>query len=182
MKKVLLLCFVLIGFATRPIYAQMAAAQKVQWDLEKQFDVPVERDAVWRLLKDYSLVSKLSNGFVQSIVEKDDIMPILRETTYKDGTKRENLLTQLEEQNRFLVFKIKESSLPEGVTFAETAIFLKEKENNHCEIIWRGQARGSKDAKAKYLEFMKAEADQYEIGIKDYLRGEKKAVQMIRMQ
>ena len=182
MKQVLLLCCVLIGFATRPIYAQMATAQKMQWDLEKQFDVPVERDSVWSLLKDYRLVSQLSNGFVQSIVHKDDIMPILREATYKDGTKRENLLTQLEEQHRFLVFKIKESSLPEGVTHAETAIFLKEKGDNQCEVIWRGLVKGNKESKAKYLEFMKTEADQYETGLKGYLKGEQKAVQMMRMQ
>ncbi|MDR2284376.1 MAG: hypothetical protein LBE37_14250 [Sphingobacterium sp.] len=182
MNRIILttLLFVFLGIGKSN--AQMAAAQSVGWNIDHTIQVPVHRDSVWTLLKDYNSVSKLSNGYVQSIVHKDDIMPILRETTFKEGTKREELLSQLDEPNRFLVFKIKDTSLPEGVQSAQIAVFTKIVDDNTCEITWKGIVKGKKEAETKYIEVLKAEIAQYEIGFKNYLQGQPKVIKAMRMQ
>ncbi len=169
MKKILLLCCVLIGIAIKPIYAQMAAAQQVQWAIDEKLEVPVERDVLWAAMKDYSLVEKLSNGYVVSLVNKDDIMPILREAIFKDGSKREELLSQVEDQHRFLVFKLKDTSLPKGIKSAQFALFTKEKGDAISELNWRVNIEGSKDAKELLILQFKAEIEAYKIGYTKYL-------------
>lgn len=161
--------------------AQMAAAASVGWDLDQKIEIPVARDSVWHLLKDYNLISKLSDGYIQSVVNKDNVMPILREVTFKDGTKREELLSQLEEQHRFLVFKIKDSSLPSGVTSAQIAVFTKEKESSLTEVNWKVLIEGDKHAEGKYLEVLKAEVEAYEKGFRNYLQARPKTVKAVKM-
>lgn len=182
MNRILLTTLLLVFLGIGKSNAQIAAAQRVSWNIDRVIQVPVSRDSVWTLLKDYSLVSKLSNGYVQSIVHEDNIMPILRETTFKDGTKREELLSQLEDQNRLIVFKIKESSLPAGVSAAQIAIFTKVLDDNVCEITWRGLVKGSKEAEAKYVEVLKNEIEQYTLGFNNYLQGKRQSVPAVRMQ
>lgn len=181
MKKILLLCCILIGLATKPIYAQMAAAQQVQWAIDEKLEVPVQRDDLWAAMKDNSLVEKLSNGFVLSIVNKDDIMPILREATFKDGSKREELLSQIEDQHRFLVFKLKDSSLPKGIKSAQFALFTKEKGDASSELNWRVHVEGSKDAKEALVQQLKTEIEAYKIGYAKHFNGKPKSTPAIRM-
>ncbi|ERJ57872.1 hypothetical protein M472_16310 [Sphingobacterium paucimobilis HER1398] len=158
----------------------MAAAQQVQWAIDEKMEVPVERDVLWAAMKDYSLVEKLSNGLVLSIINKDDIMPILREVTFKDGSKREELLSQVEDQHRFLVFKLKDSSLPKGIKSAQFALFTKEKGDASSELNWRVHIEGSKDAKELLIQQFKTEIEAYKIGYAKYL-SKPKSVPAMRM-
>lgn len=182
MNRILIVTFCMIFLGVSKSNAQMAAAQTVKWNIDCTLDLPVTRDSVWTLLKEYALVSKISNGFVQSIVHKDDIMPILRETTFKDGTKREELLSQVEEQYRFLVFKIKDSSLPKGIESAQIAVFTQEIDDNACQINWKGLVKGKKEAETKYLEVLGSEIKQYKLGLEKYFSDQTKVLPMMKMQ
>lgn len=182
MRRFIITMLLLVSLGVGNSYAQMAAAKSVGWNIDRKIQVPVHRDSVWTLLKDYAVVSTISNGFVQSIIHKDNVIPILRETTFKDGTKREELLSQVDEPNRFLVFKIKDTSLPVGVKLAQIAVFTKVIDDNISEINWKGIVEGSKAAEEKYLEVLKAEIAQYELGFKDYLQGKRQSIPAVRMQ
>lgn len=182
LSRFIITMLLLVSLGVSNSKAQMAAAQSVGWNIDQTIEVSISRDSVWTLLKDYGLISKLSNGFVQSIIHKDNIMPILRETTFKDGAKREELLSQVDESHRFLVFKIKDSSLPHGIRLAQIAVFTKPLDDSRCEINWKGIVEGSKDAEAKYLEVLKAEIAQYELGFKNYLQGKRQSIPAVRMQ
>lgn len=162
--------------------AQMAAAQPTQWNIERSLEAPVSRDSVWTLLKDYSLVSVLSNGFVKSIINKDDIMPILRVTTFSDGNEREELLSQLDEQYRFLVYKIKDNSLPKGIQQASIAVFTVEKTDSISEVLWRVIVKGAEREKADFLELLNIEVAQYIKGFDNYLNNKPNTVPAVSMK
>ncbi|WP_140938519.1 SRPBCC family protein [Sphingobacterium lumbrici] len=182
MKRILMMTCLFVLLMPDKSQAQMAAAASVGWDISHSVELPIARDSVWSLLKDHSLVSKLSNEYTQSIVNKDNVMPILRETTFKDGTKREELLSQLEEQHRFLVFKINDSSLPQGIKSVQIAIFTKEKEDQLTEINWKIIMEGDREAKKKYLEVLKIEIGEYEKGFQNYLQAKPKIIRAVSMQ
>lgn len=182
MPRKVLIMFLLIALGVSKSSAQMAVATSVTWNIDCTVEIPVERDSVWTILKDYSLIMQISNGFVRTIVNKDEVMPILRETTFKDGTKREEILSQMEEQHRFIVFKIKDNSLPAGIESAQIAVFTKELSDDLTEVNWKGIVKGEKDAEAKYIEMLKLEIDQYKIGLKKYLSSEVRTVPMMRMR
>ena len=182
MKKVLLLCCVLIGFATRPIYAQMAAAVRITPTVEDRLEVPVERDSLWSLMIDNSLVSQLSGGYVLSIENKDNIAPILREVKLQDGTIREELLSQFEVQNRFYVSRFKDSSLPKGIKSVQLAVFAREKKEESAEIVWDVNIDGEKDAKELLRQQMTAEVQAYKAGFTKNLKAKSQTVPMMRMQ
>lgn len=182
MSKLLITFFLLISLSINKGQAQMAPAAAVSWDIDQNVVLPVSRDSVWALFKDYSKVSSLSNGFVKSIVHKDNIMPILREVTFKGGSKREELLAQLEEQHRFFVINIKESSLPVGVKLVRIAVFITELDDNSCKVNWKVLVEGKKEAEINSLEAIKKEISQYEIGFKAYFNGDKKVIKAVKME
>lgn len=183
MKKIVLLLSVMFGLvSSSSVYAQMAAAKKVEWSVHVELDVPIERDSLWSLLKDYSLVSKLSEGYITSVVNKDNIHPILREVSFADGSKREELLTQVEEQHRFLAFKIKDTSLPKGIKSAEFAYFTKEIDNKNSKVSWLVRVEGDNEAKEAFIKRLNIEMQSYRAGYAKYLNAKPKVVEMMRMQ
>lgn len=172
-----LFIFLNIGYSK----AQMAAAKKVEWSVTVELDVPIERDSLWSLMKDYTLVSKLSEGYINSIVNKDDIQPILREVTFADGSKREELLKQVDEQHRFLAFDYKDTSLPKGVKSAQFAFFTKELDNSNSRVSWLVRVEGDKDAKDALIKRLNIEMQSYKAGYSKYLNAKPKVVEMMRM-
>ncbi|TDQ75387.1 SRPBCC family protein [Sphingobacterium yanglingense] len=161
--------------------AQMAAAKKVEWSVNVELDVPIERDSLWSLLKDYTLVSKLSEGYVTSIVNKDNIQPILREVTFADGSKREELLKQVDEQHRFLAFDYKDTSLPKGIKDVMFAFFTKELDDSNSRVSWLVRVEGDKDAKDALIKRLNIEMQSYRAGYSKYLNAKPKVVEMMRM-
>lgn len=181
MKLFLTVSILIAGLVSGRCHAQMAAASPVAWDLDHTITVAVERDSVWTLLKDYSLVNKLSDGFVLSIANKDNIMPILREVTFKDGTKREEHLTQVEEQHRFLVYDVRGAAMPKGITEVSCAVFVREKGDDAAVVNWKVIVKGDKEAKKLYLPHWKAEIEAYGKGVSEYLAPKAKAIPATRM-
>ncbi len=161
--------------------AQMATAASVAWDMDRRVEVPVTRDSIWSLLKNYSSVAAISNGYVKSIINKDIELPISREVIFRDGTRRGELLTQLEEQHRFLVYELQKESLPSGLKAVRIAVFTQEKGEN-AEINWKVKLEGDRDAKKKYIETLNTEIEQYTSGLRNYLTSKPKVIQAVRMQ
>lgn len=155
--------------AGKPIYAQMAAAQQMDWTLDVELVVPIERDSLWSLMKDYALAHKLSEGYIISIVDQDSSRPILREVTFANGSKREELLTQVDEQHRFLVFKYKDTSLPKGIKSVHFAFFTKEIDDLNSKINWLVRVDGDKGAKEALVKQLGIEMQSYKVGYSKYL-------------
>lgn len=169
MNRIIIIIFFLLVFWGNKGNAQMAAAQPISWNIDRTFELSIPRDSVWALLKDYTLISQLSNGYVQSMVNTDNVMPISRETTLQDGTKRQELLSQIDDQYRFLVYKIQEVSLPSGIEMAQFAIFTEELDDNLCQISWKVIVKGEKEAQERYIELLSKEISAYELGFKKYI-------------
>ncbi|MCS4229172.1 hypothetical protein [Sphingobacterium sp. BIGb0165] len=181
MKRILFMLVLLVSVAMQG-KAQMATAAVVSWDIDRRIEVPVARDSVWSLLKNNGLVAVLSNGYVKSMVNKGTELPIAREVTFKDGSKRDELLNQLEEQHRFLVYTIEKDALPTGLKAVQVAIFTKEKGDDSTEINWMVKLDGDSGAKKKYIETLNAEIEQYATGFRNYLTSKPKVIQAVRMQ
>jgi len=148
----------------------MGTAATISWDVDVRFDVPVQQDSVWTLLKDYTLVSKLSKGYVLRMVDKGQTLPIDREVSLSNGTQRAEMLTQQDEQHKFLVYRIDNLSLQEGLSLVQVAVFTKEKEGGYTEINWKAIIQGKDEAKKQETERMKIEAEQYRQGWQQYLQ------------
>lgn len=152
-------------------HAQMGTAATINWDVDVRFDVPIQQDSVWTLLKNYTLISKLSNGYVLRIVDKGQILPIAREVSLSNGTQRAEMLTQQDEQHKFLVYSIDKRSLQEGLSLVQVAVFTKEKDG-HTEINWKAIIQGKDEAKKQEAERMKIEAEHYRKGWQQYLQSQ----------
>lgn len=181
MRSSLNILLLILGMTCYKSHAQMGAAAKVSWDVDVTFVVPVSQDSVWTLLKDYTLVSTLSKGYVQSIVDKDQTLPIPREVTLSNGQKREEILNQLEEQHKFLVYRTDKPSLAEGLSLVQIAVFTREQEGGHTELNWKALIEGEKEAKKQMMEQVAAEIAHYQEGWHDYFQ-KGAAKQMIRLQ
>lgn len=179
-KVIALILFAFLAVDTSK--AQMAAAQKVEWSVSVELDVPIERDSLWSLLKDYTLVNKLSEGYITSIVNKDNIQPILREVSFADGSKREELLKQVDEQHRFLAFDYKDTSLPKGIKDVMFAYFTKELDDSNSRVSWLVRIEGDKEAKDALIKRLNIEMQSYKAGYSKYLNAKPKVVEMMRMQ
>lgn len=182
MKKIIVLFSVMMGLVCSSTYAQMAAAKKVEWSVNVELNVPIERDSLWSLMKDYTLINKLSDGFISSLVEKDNIMPILREVTFADGSKREELLKQVDEQHRFLSFDYKDSSLPKGITSVMLAFFTKELDDSNSKISWLVRVEGDKETKDALVKKLDLEMQNYKAGYSKYLNVKPQVVEMKPMK
>ena len=160
----------ILGMACYKGHAQMAAAATVGWVIDVHLDVPIDQDSVWTLLKDHAMVSKLSNGYVQSVVGKDFTLPIPREVSLQSGQKREEILTQLDVQHKFLVYRIDKASLPQGLRLVQVAVFTKEHESGSSSINWKVIIEGNDEAKKQEIVRMKGEIEHYKAGWSAYLR------------
>ncbi|ULT27248.1 hypothetical protein KUH03_11110 [Sphingobacterium sp. E70] len=145
MKRILFMLVLLVSVAMQG-KAQMATAAVVSWDIDRRIEVPVARDSVWSLLKNNGLVAVLSNGYVKSMVNKGTELPIAREVTFKDGSKRDELLNQLEEQHRFWCIRLKRCAA-NGLESGSGSDIYQRKGDDSTEINWMVKLDGDSGAK-----------------------------------
>lgn len=177
MKKILLSILLLTAFSAIKVNAQMAAAQKVHYDLSKDAVINMPQDEVWDMLNNAELLQKASNGYVTSIIVTDPNFPVEREITFANGTKRKETIKQLDKQYKFMVIQLGTESLPRGIKEAEVCIFTKNKDTS-CDVNWKARIKGNAEDKKALMEQLTAEFDNYVIGF-DKLT--KKSIPAIRM-
>ncbi|SMG48831.1 hypothetical protein SAMN05660862_3598 [Sphingobacterium psychroaquaticum] len=162
-------------------YAQMAAAKKVNWDVEHKVSLNATSGYVWNIIKDDKLSTKASNGFVKSITIDDATMPIDRTVYFADGTKRGERVTQMEDQHKLMVIHVAKESLDPGIDDLEIAIFNQANDaDTVTELTWRILIKGDKEAKEKAKAKILTELKQYELGIQKMVPS--KSIPAMRMQ
>lgn len=182
MQKPFILCllFLLAMFGTS--YAQMGAARTVAWDIDEKLTIAADRDAIWTVLKNPEMAAKLSNGYVQSVENQGNELPFSRKTTFKDGSIRNDEVTQQEEQHRFLVYHFQDDQLPKDLKLVQVAIFTEELADGKTVLTWKGLLEGKKEAKELMMQTLKKEIDQYKIGFTNYFKGKPKSIPATKMQ
>lgn len=153
----------LTGLSATKASAQMGAAQKITYDINKEAIVNMPQDQVWEILNQPELLQKASNGYVTSITVKDANFPVVREVLFTDGSKRTETIKQLEKQYKFMVIQIDNAYLPKGVSEGEIVVFTKDKDAK-CELLWKAKIKGSDEGKKALMEKLNAEFDAYAIG------------------
>jgi hypothetical protein len=177
MKKIILSVLLITGLFSIKANAQMAAAQKVNWDSAKDVTLTMLTDDVWEIFNTPEQLVKASNGYVTSVTIKDANFPVVREITFADGTKRTETIKQLERHNKIIVIQLDKVTLPKGVNEAEIAIFIKGNDDKST-ITWRALVKGNKEAKTALVEKLNAEFDSYILG---FQKMTKKAIPAARM-
>ena len=164
MKKIILSLMLLISFSAVKTYAQMGAAQKVSWDLDKSVDINMEADQVWEIFTNIDLLKKASNGYVTEIMVVDANMPVSRKIAFANGGSRLENITQQEAHNKLIAIDFADSNLPKGIKSAQYAIFIKAKDNK-TNVTWRGLVKGDTEAKKALVAQLMAEFDSYASGL-----------------
>jgi hypothetical protein len=164
MKKIVLFLVLLTGLLATKAPAQMGAAQKITYDINKQAIVNMAQDQVWEILNQPELLQKASNGYASSITVKDANFPVVREVVFADGSKRTETIKQVDMQYKFMVIQLDNVSLPKGVSEGEILVFTRDKDAK-CEILWKARIKGSDDGKKVLMEKLNAEFDAYAIGL-----------------
>jgi hypothetical protein len=164
MKKILLSLLLLIGLSGVKTYAQMEAAQKIKWDLEKNVDVNMEMDMVWDIFSNNDLLKKASNGYVSDITVIDANMPVSRKIVFANGGSRLENITQSEAHNKLIAIDFADSNLPKGIKSAQYAIFIKAKDSK-TNVMWRAIIKGEAEAKKALIAQLTAEFDSYAVGL-----------------
>jgi carbon monoxide dehydrogenase subunit G len=177
MKKIILSLLLLTGLSAIKANAQMGAAQKITYDVNKEATINMPQDQVWEVLNQPELLKKASNGYATSITVTDANFPVEREVTFADNSKRKETIKQLEQEHKFMVIQLGNDFLPKGVTEAEIVIFTKAKDEQ-CNITWKAKIKGNDEGKKALIEKLTAEFDSYAIGF-DKLT--KKSVPAMRM-
>ncbi len=163
MKNVILSLILLTSLSAIKASAQMGAAQKVTYDLNKEALVNMPQDQVWEILNQPELLQKASNGYATSITVKDYSFPVVREVVFADGSKRAETIKQLEKQYKFMVIQLGSEYLPKGVSDGEILVFTRDKDAK-CEITWKAKIKGNEEGKKALMEKLNAEFDAYAIG------------------
>lgn len=163
MKKIILSLLLLTGVTVFKTNAQMEAAQKVKWDVEKSADINMEMDAVWEVFNNNELLKKASNGYVSAIEVIDATMPISRKIVFSNGGSRSEIITQNEAHNKLIAIDFNDTNLPKGIKDAQYAIFIKAKDNK-TNIMWRALIKGDEEAKKALIAQLNAEFDSYATG------------------
>lgn len=177
MKKIILSVLLLIGLSGVKTYAQMEAAQKVKWDVEKSVDLNMEADAVWDIFNNNDLLKKASNGYVTEISVIDANMPISRKIVFANGGSRSELITQNEAHNKLIAIDFSDTGLPKGIKSAQYAIFIKAKDGK-ANVAWGALVKGDAEAKKALIEQLTAEFNSYAVGLD---RLTKKSIPAARM-
>ncbi|MNK03517.1 hypothetical protein D3C87_213660 [compost metagenome] len=164
MKKIILSLLLLTGLSTIKANAQMAAATKVKWDVEKDVLIDMEMDNVWEVFSNNELLKKASNGYVTAIEATNPNMPVSRKIVFSNGASREENITQSEAHNKLIAISFSDTSLPKGIKSAEYAIFIKAKESKTA-VIWRAKINGNEEAKKALIAQLTAEFDSYAVGL-----------------
>lgn len=164
MKKILLSLLLLIGLSGVKTYAQMEAAQKVKWDLEKNADINMEMDMVWDIFSNNDLLKKASDGYVSEITVIDANMPVSRKIVFANGGSRLENITQSEAHNKLIAIDFADNNLPKGIKAAQYAIFIKAKDSK-TNVMWRVIIKGEAEAKKALIEQLSAEFESYAAGL-----------------
>lgn len=164
MKKILLSLLLLIGLSGVKTYAQMEAAQKIKWDIEKDVDVNMEMDMVWDIFSNNDLLKKASNGYVSNITVIDANMPVSRNIVFANGGSRLENITQSEAHNKLIAIDFADSNLPKGIKSAQYAIFIKAKDSK-TNVMWRVIIKGETEAKKALIAQLTAEFESYAAGL-----------------
>ncbi|WP_316838851.1 SRPBCC family protein [Pedobacter gandavensis] len=163
MKKIILSLLLLTGLSTIKANAQMEAAQKVVYDVNKEATINMPQMQVWAYLNQPEHLLKASNGYATSIKIVDPAFPVAREVVFADGSKRTETINQLEQEHKFMVIQLGTEYLPKGVSEAEIVIFTREK-GNQCLVNWRAKIKGKGEGKKALIEKLTAEFNSYAAG------------------
>ncbi|SMC59727.1 SRPBCC family protein [Pedobacter africanus] len=177
MKKIILSLLMLTSFSAYKANAQMGAAQKVKWDIEKEADINMELDAVWDVFQNNELLKKASDGYVSAIEVIDANMPISRKIGFSNGGNRLENITQNEAHNKLIAIDFVDSNLPKGIKAAQYAIFFKAN-GSKTNVKWRALVSGDSDAKQALVKQLTAEFDSYAAGLEKMT---KKSIPAVRM-
>lgn len=177
MKKIVLSLLLLTGLSAVTAKAQMEAAQKIKWDLDKSVDIHMESDSVWNVFANNDLLKKASNGYVSAIEVVDANMPISRKIVFANGGSRLENITQQEAHNKLIAIDFADTNLPKGIKSAQYAIFIKTK-GDKTNVTWRGLVKGDEEAKKTLVAQLMAEFDSYAAGLE---KMGKKSMPMMKM-
>lgn len=164
MKKIILSILLLTGLSAIKANAQMAAATKVKWDVEKDIVIDMEMDNVWDIFNNNELLKKASNGYTSAIEVIDANMPVSRKIIFSNGSSRIENITQNEAHNKLISINFSDTGLPKGIKSAEYAIFIKAKDSKTA-VVWRAKINGSEEAKKALIAQLTAEFNSYATGL-----------------
>lgn len=164
MKKIISAVLLLICLSGVKTYAQMEAAQKIKWDVEKSTDVNMEMDAVWDIFSNNDLLKKASGGYVSAIEVVDANMPISRKIVFANGGTRLENITQSEAHNKLIAIDFADTNLPKGIKSAQYVLFIKAKDSK-TNVMWRAVIKGDAEAKKALIAQLNAEFDSYATGL-----------------
>lgn len=162
--KVFALVVMLFCFAT--VKAQMPAAQRVEYEIRTSVDLDITARKVWKALNDVEQISVISHGYIISLQNEDDIMPISRTAKFADGTARKEVLTQVQDDNRIYVYKIDNASLPAGLKGASIGVFVRNKDEGKSQVEWMIKIDGDKKAKEAMIKQLTKEVEEFKKGFK----------------
>lgn len=159
MKKIIitLLLSIVCG---NGIFAQMAAAQPIVWDIEKKVEVNISQGSLWSILNNDEKLKEYSNGYLKSVSMSNE-NPVIIERVFSDGSNRTEEIVQTNNQYKFMVIKINSEFLPKGVKKAEIAIFTSELPIGRSGVSWNAKIDGKKSGKQLLTKQLIAEFNSY---------------------
>ncbi len=163
MKKIIITLLLGIVFGNG-VFAQMASAQKITWDLEIGAKVNASQATVWAYLNDAKMLKQLSNGYVKSMVKTGENAPLPVNVHFSNGNKRSETIVQINHAYKFMSIDINKESLPKGVKNGEFSIFTKDEGNGKSSVKWLAKIDGNKQGKQTLMNLLKAEFEAYKIG------------------
>ena len=165
-----LLTLLLSGLFVSQASAQMAAATRVKYDIDRSTSVSFSPFKVWQLLMDDGQIARISDGYITTSLSEDKKTPVHRVVTLSDGKTRKELVSQIEHDKYLLVYTVSKSSLHEIPLYKgieEIQFVVTVKENDDKTIInWKLKVLGNNTAKKAVLEQLDQELNHYESGFK----------------
>lgn len=162
-KKIIVTVLFAVFFGNG-VFAQMATAQKIVWDIDVKAEVNASQSTVWSYLNNVEKLKQFSNGFVKSIQKKGEVAPVSVNVHFSNGKKRYETITQLNNRNKFMTVKINNESLPKGVKNAEIGIFTESESDEKTTISWYAKITGDKKGKKILMNQLNSEFEAYRIG------------------
>jgi hypothetical protein len=165
-----LLTLLLSGLFVSQASAQMAAATRVKYDIDRSTSVSLSPFKVWQLLMDDGQIARISDGYITTSLSEDNETPVHRVVTLSDGKTRKELVSQIEHDKYLLVYTVSKGSLKEiplykGIEEIQFVVTLRENDDT-TTINWKIKVVGNNAAKNAVLEQLNQEISHYESGFK----------------
>ncbi|WP_343556375.1 hypothetical protein [Sphingobacterium sp.] len=165
-----LLTLLLSGLCIFQASAQMAAATRVKYDIDRSTSVSLSAFKVWQLLLDDGQISRISDGYITASLSEDKKTPVHRVVTFSTGKPRKEIVSQIEHDKYLLVYTVSKSSLKEiplyiGIDEIQFVVTVKDKDDK-TTINWKVKVLGNESAKNSALEQLNQEISHYENGFK----------------